>query len=157
MTAVLYLLLLFLQQGSSEETMLKPNNETSLVKNITTSEETSLVNIRSEDTSLVNITTCEKLAEICTYTLPRIPEKEQGYDQCQVTFHNLRQIGLILVHPCQGQESAGERRLLCCEQFACYSRWNLHQPLQPGCLCIHLFCVSATRRQQEQRKQQQRQ
>jgi len=72
--------------------MLPPNNETSRVKNTTseetlpvniTSEETLFVNITSEETSLVNITTCEKLAEMCTYTLPRILEKEQGYDQCQ--------------------------------------------------------------------------
>ena len=73
MTAVLYLLLLFLQQCNSEETLLAPDNKT-LQVNITTSEETLLA----------NIATCEKLAEKCTYTLPRILEKERGYDQCQV-------------------------------------------------------------------------
>jgi len=82
MTAVLYLLLLFLQQGNSEETLFSPNNKT-LQVNITSSEETLLANIASEETSLVNITTCEKLADMCTYTLPRILEKERGYDQCQ--------------------------------------------------------------------------
>ena len=76
MTAVLYLLLLFLQQGNSEETLFSPNNKT-LQVNITSSEETLLV----------NITTCEKLADMCTYTLPRILEKERGYDQCQVICH----------------------------------------------------------------------
>ena len=86
MTAVLYLLLLFLQQCNSEETLLAPNNKT-LQVNITTSEETLLTNITNEETSLVNITTCEKLADMCTYTLPRILEKEREYDQCQVTCH----------------------------------------------------------------------
>ena len=66
---------------------MSPNNKTFQV-NITSSEETLLVNITtSEETLLVNIKTCEKLADMCTYTLPRILEKEQGYDQCQVTFH----------------------------------------------------------------------
>ena len=86
MTAVLYLMLLFLQQCNSEETLFSPNNKT-LQVNITSSEETLLANIASEETSLVNITTCEKLADMCTYTLPRILEKERGYDQCQVTLH----------------------------------------------------------------------
>ena len=67
MTVVLFLLLLFLQQGNSEETLLSRNNKTSLV-NITTSEET-----------------CEKVAEMCTYNLPRMDEIPD-YEQCQVIF-----------------------------------------------------------------------
>ena len=52
---------------------MSTNNKTSLV-NITTSEET-----------------CEKLAEICTYTLPRRFYMEPDYEQCQVTFHQFGQ------------------------------------------------------------------
>jgi len=56
MTVVLFLLLLFLQQANSEETLLSTKNET--------------------------YETCVKRAEICTYTLPRM-EMEPDIDQCQ--------------------------------------------------------------------------
>jgi len=61
MCVLLYLLLLFLQQGNSEETLLSTKREN--------------VNISS-------VETCEKLAEMCTYTLPRMDE-EPDVEQCQ--------------------------------------------------------------------------
>ena len=60
MTVVLFLLLMFLQQANSEETLLSTKNET--------------------------YETCVKRAEICTYTLPRM-EMERDIEQCQVRYH----------------------------------------------------------------------
>jgi len=58
-----YLLLLFLQQGNSEETLLSTKRE----------------NLRVNISSVEN---CEKLAEMCTYTLPRM-EEQPDVEQCQ--------------------------------------------------------------------------
>ena len=124
MTVVLFLLLLFLQQGNSEETLLLRNNKTSNV-NITTSEET-----------------CEKVAEMCTYNLPRMDEIPD-YEQCQVIFRISHRFNTD-IHLCQGQEGAGEPRLLYGKQHSRYPSWICHQPLQPGCLHICLLCVSST-------------
>lgn len=63
MTVALYLLLLFLQQGNSEETILSRERET------------LPANISSEET-------CERKAELCMYTLPRL-ERPPDVEQCQ--------------------------------------------------------------------------
>ena len=48
------------------------------------------------------------------------------------------------IHLCQGQEGAGEPRLLYGKQHSRYPSWICHQPLQPDCLRICLLCVSST-------------
>ena len=72
MAVVLFLLLLFLQQGNSEETLLSTKNET--------------------------YKTCVKRADMCTYTLPRM-EMEPDIDQCQVTFYTfVDPFGHLVIH-----------------------------------------------------------